>query len=135
MRAYVFTVRVITALLASSVAACHSIPTSNLTGTWLIHAELDDGSSGNPTFVLKQRGGDLTGTCDCAGGRQEVTGSVTGTTALFGFHTPRPVRFHPSDFFLETLTVTYTGTLDTETTMSGTIEFSNGVKGKWTARK
>jgi hypothetical protein len=115
--------------------ACHSNPASNLAGTWLFHVLCDDGGLGDPTFVFKQRGDKLTGTYDGSLGRQEVTGSVTRSTAVFGFHTPRPVRFYEDLRWLETITATYTGTLETETTMSGTVEFSNGVKGKWTATR
>jgi hypothetical protein len=131
MRTYLSTVAVIAVLLASSEAACRSTPASNLIGTWLFHEDFDDGGSMHPMFVFKQWGDKLTGGYDGHLGQQEVTGS----TAVFGFHTPRPVRFYQIDFFLETITATYTGTLETETRMSGTVEFSNGIKGRWTAER
>jgi hypothetical protein len=99
MRAYLSAVALITVLLASSVAACRSTPASNLTGTWRLHVQGDDGGWEDPAFVFKQRGDKLTGTYDGCMGHQEVTGTVTGSTVVFGFHTPRPVR-------LETITFT-----------------------------
>jgi hypothetical protein len=135
MRTYLSAIGVITVLLASSIEACHSTPTSDFTGSWKFQVEDDDGSWQHPMFVFKQRGDKLTGTYDGHLGQQEVTGTVTGSTAAFGFLTPRPVKFFDNYFYLETITATYMGTLETETTMSGTVEFSNGVKGKWTATR
>jgi hypothetical protein len=135
MRTYLSTVGMITVLLASCIEGCHSTPASDFTGTWQFQVDDDDGSWQHPMFAFKQRGDKLTGTYDGHLGEQEVVGTVTGTTATFGFRTPRPVKFFPNYFYLETITASYTGTLETETTMSGTVEFSNGIKGKWTARR
>jgi hypothetical protein len=132
MSTYLSTVTLIAVLLVSSEAACHSAPASNLTGTWIFHVDFETGGSGHPVFVFKQQGDKLTGSYEGGLGRQEVTGSITRGTAVFGFRTARPVQ---RDFYLETITVTWAGTLESETKMSGTVEFTDGQKGTWTAER
>src|SRR5215467_10079083 len=116
----VFIAAVIASLAAASFAA------ANLSGTWLFSVDLDGGGHGDPTFVFKQDGDKLTGTYDGPLGHQDVTGTVTGNKAVFGFQASNDG---------ETVKATYTGTLESETKMSGTVEFSTEVKGKWTAKK
>src|SRR5262252_6699452 len=101
-------------------------PTSgaaDLSGTWLFSVDLDGGGHGDPTFVFKQDGDKLTGTYDGPLGHQDVTGTVTGNKAVFGFQVSQDG---------ETVKVTYAATIDSQTKMSGTIELSSGEKGKWT---
>jgi hypothetical protein len=51
---------------------------------------------------------------------------VKGDKAVFGFDFSREG---------ETYKATYTGTIETPTKMKGTVEFSIGARGKWTADK
>ena len=82
--------------------------------------------SWRPDLVFKQEGDKLTGTYDGPLGHHNVTGAVEGAKAVFGF-----------DFTYdgEKEKVTYTGNIESPTKMTGTVEFSNGQRGKWTATK
>ena len=117
---------VVFASLTASVLAGAQV---DLSGTWVFSVDLEGGGHGDPTFVLKQADGKLTGTYDGPMGKRDVTGTVTQKTAVFGFE---------FDNEGQKVKATYTGTIESPTKMSGTVEFStaNGPeKGKWTASK
>ena len=99
---------------------------ADISGTWKFSVDLEDGGHGDPTFVFKQEDGKLTGTYDGPLGQYKVTGSVEGAKAVFGF-----------DFTIdgEASKATYTGNIESSTKMTGTVEFRNGPRGKWTATK
>lgn len=115
-------------ILAGSLTAAAAFLTSaaDLSGTWIFSVDLDSGGHGDPTFVLKQEGDKLTGNYNGPLGEQKVTGTVTGSKAVFGFE-------FSSDG--QTVKATYTATVETAEKMSGTVEFSGGPKGKWTATR
>jgi hypothetical protein len=113
-------------VVLTSLGLATRFAAANLAGTWLFSVDLDGGGHGDPTFVFKQDGDKLTGTYDGPLGHQDVTGTVTGNKAVFGFQASQDG---------ETVKLTYTGTIESQTKMSGTIEFSTGEKGKWTATK
>jgi hypothetical protein len=101
----------------------------DLSGTWVFSVDLEDGGHGDPTFVFKQAAGKLTGTYEGPMGKRDVAGTVTEKTAVFGFE---------FDNEGQKVKATYTGTIESATKMSGTVEFTvvDGVrKGKWTANK
>lgn len=114
--------------LVSMVAGAAPAPASviDLSGTWAFSVDLDNGSHGEPTFVFKQDKEKLTGSYDGPRGKFDVTGSVKDNKAVFGFEFTSDGVNHKA---------TYTGTLETDTKMSGTIEITDGPKGKWTATK
>jgi hypothetical protein len=97
---------------------------TDISGTWKFSVDLDSGGHGDPTFVLKQEGTKLTGTYSGPLGEQKVTGTVTEAKAVFGFE---------FTFEGESGKATYTATIEGPAKMTGTIEFSNGQRGKWTA--
>jgi len=99
---------------------------ADITGTWSFSVDLESGGHGDPTFVFKQEGENLTGTYSGPVGEHKVTGIVKGNQAVFGF------EFKNED---QTVKATYTGTIESQTKMTGTVEFSGGPKGKWTATK
>jgi hypothetical protein len=99
---------------------------ADISGTWIFSVDLDEGGHGDPTFVFKQEGENLTGTYTGPVGEHKVTGTVKGETAVFGFEFSREGQ---------TIKATYTGTIETPNRMKGTVEFSPGPKGKWTAEK
>jgi hypothetical protein len=113
-------------LIALPFATGLTASVADITGTWSFSVDLEDGSHGDPTFVFKQDGENLTGTYTGPLGEQKVSGIVKGTQAVFGF------EFKNED---QTVKATYTGTIESQTKMSGTVEFSGGPKGKWTATK
>ena len=102
---------------------------ADISGKWTFSVDLDGGGHGDPTFVLKQESGKLTGTYDGPLGEREVSGTVTGDVAQFGFSVERDG---------ETVKVTYTAKIEGPTKMSGTVKFEGpgaGGSGKWTAVK
>jgi hypothetical protein len=115
-------------LFAGSLAAAAPLATGadNLSGTWIFSVDLDSGGHGDPTFVFKQEADKLTGTYTGPLGEQTVTGTVTGNKAVFGF------EFSRDD---QKLKATYTGTIEAPGKMTGTVEFTGGEKGKWTATR
>src|SRR5215831_872877 len=124
MKTCLFIVTLITVLLVPSADGWHLTRAFNISGTWLFSVDLEDGGHGDPTFVFKQQGDKLTGTYDGPMGHQDVTGTVTGNKAVFGFQASN------GD---ETVKATYTAKIESETKMSGTVDFNNETKGKWTA--
>lgn len=113
-------------LAATMIAAA----ATDLTGTWTFSVDLEGGGHGDPTFVLKQANGKLTGTYTGPIGQQPVTGTVTGNKAIFGYDFERDgVKSH----------ATYTATIDGPAKMHGTIEFKgaqgDGATGTWMGTK
>ena len=111
-------------VVAMVIAALPAAAT-DVTGTWSCTVQLDSGT-GTPTFVFKQEGEKLTGTYNGPLGEYKVTGTMTGAKAVFGF-----------DFTQDGVTgkATYTGTIESPTKMTGTVEFTGGERGKWAATK
>ncbi|MCI0338911.1 MAG: hypothetical protein L0226_15160 [Acidobacteria bacterium] len=99
----------------------------DISGTWIFSVDLENGGHGDPTFVFNQKGESLTGSYNGPLGEYKVTGTVKGNKAVFWF------EFSSQDG--ETLKATYTGTIETSVKMTGTVEFTKGPRGKWTATK
>jgi hypothetical protein len=102
---------------------------ADISGKWTFSVDLEDGGHGDPTFVLKQESGKLTGTYDGPLGERNVSGTVTGEVAQFGFSMERDG---------ETVKVTYTAKIESPVKMSGTVKLEGsggGGSGKWTAVK
>lgn len=116
----------ISLIAALSVFSDHASGAADISGTWIFSVDLDNGGHGDPTFVIKQEGEKLTGTYNGPLGEYKVAGTVTDAKAVFGF-----------DFTVDGQTgaATYTGTIESQTKMTGTVKFSNGPSGKWTATK
>jgi hypothetical protein len=116
----------ISLIAALPVFAVQTSGVADISGTWKFSVDLEDGGHGDPTFVFKQEGDKLTGTYDGPLGQHKFTGTVTGAKAVFGF-----------DFTYDGAKekITYTGNIESPTKMTGTVEFSNGQRGKWTATK
>src|SRR5262245_61581334 len=120
--------RLVLALLVAVLVgpAVATAAAADLSGTWIFSVDLESGGHGDPTFVFKQEGDKLTGTYNGPLGEQKVTGTVKDNQAVFGFEgtsNDRPVK------------ATYTGTIESAAKMTGTVEFSGGQRGKWTATK
>jgi hypothetical protein len=113
-------------IAALPICSGHTSGASDISGTWNFSVDLDSGGHGDPTFVFKQEGDKLTGTYNGPLGEYKVTGSVTGAKAVFGFDFNRDG---------ETGKATYNGTIESSTKMTGTVEFTGGERGKWTAVK
>jgi hypothetical protein len=116
----------ISLIAALTVFTGHTSGAADISGTWIFSVDLDSGGHGDPTFVFKQEGEKLTGTYAGPLGEYKVVGTVTGAQAVFGF-----------DFTVDGQAgkVTYTGTIESPTKMTGKVEFNIGDRGKWTANK
>lgn len=65
-------------VLTGALAAAAAGGSQQMTGTWVMAVELDDGQGGEATFVLEQEGDEISGTYSGALGSDiEVTGEVT----------------------------------------------------------
>ena len=106
-------------LFAASVFA------ADITGTWNAAVETDAGS-GNPTFVLKQSGDALTGHYSGALGEADVKGTVKGDQIEF--------RFKASAGG-EDVEVVYSGTLEGDKKMKGTVKLGSVASGTFTAER
>jgi hypothetical protein len=98
----------------------------DISGTWQFSVDLATGDHGDPTFVLKQEGETLTGSYKGPLGEHKVKGTVQDKSVVLGF------EFEQQG---QSLQATYKGTIESATKMSGTVEFTGGSTGKWTAVK
>ena len=106
------------------LAAVHAADAPNLTGTWLLAVESAAGS-GNPTFTLVQKGGDISGTYKGQLGEAPVTGTIKGNEFTMSY---------TGNAQGTTLKVTYTGTVDGNT-MKGKMSLGEFGDGTFTGAK
>ena len=98
---------------------------SDVTGTWNAQVETGAGN-GTPTFVLKQDGDRITGSYSGALGEADVKGTVKGDKVEFSF------KVSPQGDEIE---VVYTGTLDGDKKMKGTVKLGSLGEGTFTAER
>ena len=99
----------------------------NISGTWAFSVNLDGGPQNVPlTFVFKQEGDRLTGTQSGGLGEANITGTVKGNKVAFIAEAKNRSG--------ELIKISYNGTLESSTKMSGTLEFPKG-PGNWTATR
>ncbi len=98
---------------------------ADISGTWNAAVELDVGS-GTPTFVLKQTGDQITGTYSGALGEAKVKGTVTGDKVEIKFD------IAPDG---DKVTAIYSGTLNGDNKMKGTVKLGSLGSGTFTATK
>jgi hypothetical protein len=98
---------------------------ADITGTWNAAVETDAGS-GNPTFVLKQSGDEVTGHYSGALGEAELKGTVKGDKVEF--------RFKASAGG-DDVEVVYSGTLEGDKKMKGTVKLGSLASGTFTAER
>src|SRR5512133_3720858 len=103
---------ILTALLALA---------ADLTGTWEFDVNTDAGS-GSPTFRLKQDGEKLSGDYNGALGTAKVTGSVKGNDVVI-------------EFPIDQEKVIYSGTVQSDGTLKGTVQLGSLGKGTFTGKK
>jgi hypothetical protein len=95
---------------------------ADISGTWSAAVVLDAGS-GTATFVLQQKGDQLTGTYSGTLGEAKVTGTVQGNKVEWSFTNDQAGK------------VTYTGTIESDTRIKGTCAYGELGKGTFTAEK
>lgn len=98
----------------------------DVTGTWAFDVNTDAGS-GTPTVTLKQDGEKLTGHYSSTNlGEADLTGTVKGKEINFQFNT---------ELQGTSLLVTYSGTVESATSMSGKMSIAGAAGGTFTAKK
>ena len=108
---------------AAPLAAAPSPASFDLSGTWDVQVETDQGS-GNPTFQLTQKDGALTGKYQGMLGEYPVTGTITGERFELSFKVSGQVEG----------TVTVSGTTDGQK-IQGKISLAGLAEGTFTGRK
>jgi hypothetical protein len=109
--------------LAGSVGGQAAV---DLTGKWLFTVDTSAGS-GTPTVTLKQDGEKLTGHYSSAQlGEAELTGTVKGKDMKFAFGT---------DVQGTHLDVIYTGTIESNDSLKGTVNLGGLGQGTFTAKR
>jgi hypothetical protein len=104
---------------------------TNISGTWECAIERASGPV-HDTLVFKQVGEKLSGVYSGSRGEHKFNGTVKGNKAVFTWESP------PADGGKLPPTVTFDGTLESPTKMTGTVEVpfcKEGQKCKWTATK
>ncbi len=121
---------------AAVAVACALVVTSlvvvatqevDVTGTWIFDVTIDDGGGGTPTVTLKQEGDQLTGHYSSDQlGEADLSGTVKGREITFSFDAD------VQGFALE---VTYTGTVEGDDAISGTMSLSGFGGGTFTGKR
>lgn len=99
----------------------------DLTGAWAFETMTDAGP-GTPAVTLKQEGDKLTGHYSSQTlGEADLEGTVTGTQFTFSFN---------ADLQGQAVPVTYKGTIESATSLKGTLDLAGGMaSGTFTAKK
>jgi hypothetical protein len=99
---------------------------TDVTGKWLFNVQTDAGT-GTPTVTFKQDGEKLTGHYSSQTfGEVDFTGSVKGSDIKFSF---------TADAQGTSLTVTYTGTIESKDSLKGTVDLGGLAQGTFTAKR
>ena len=110
-------------LVVSSVAAQQKL---NITGKWVFEVQTDAGT-GTPTVTFKQEGEKVSGHYSSQTlGEADFTGTLKGQALTFNFN---------ADLQGQAVPVTYTATVDSASTMKGTIDIGGAATGTFTGKK
>ena len=97
-----------------------SAQTADVAGDWTLTVSTDNGIT-NPLLTLVQDGETLTGHYSSeALGENDVTGTVNGSTVTISFS---------ADLQGQSVSVVYSGTVDAEGKMSGSLDIADGMLG------
>ena len=113
-------------LLLPSLARAGQAVKIDVSGTWAFDVQTDAGT-GTPTVTLKQDGEKLSGHYSSATlGEADLSGTVKGTEINFAF---------TADLQGTPVPVTYKGTIESATSMKGTLDIGGVANGTFTAKK
>lgn len=98
---------------------------ASVAGKWNLTVQFE-GGSGAPTVVFKQDGETLSGTYTGQFGEAPLTGTIKGKDIVF--HVKVSAQGYDVEF-------AYSGTLESETTMKGTVDLGGMASGTWTGKK
>ncbi len=98
----------------------------DVTGTWVFEVTTAQGS-GTPTVTLKQDGETLTGHYSSGTlGEADLTGTVKGADISFTF---------TADLQGQSAPVSFTGTVESDTAMKGSLDIASMLPGTFTGKK
>lgn len=100
---------------------------ADISGTWEISVDTGAGPRPSGTLIFKQEREKLTGAVSGQSGEYKTTGAVKGNKVVFSFDFPLRGQSQPAK-------ITYTGTIESPTKMTGTAEYPKGTV-NWTATK
>lgn len=112
------------AVLFSLLLAAQAPDTVTLSGRWEVHSSVA-GNENRSTCTFTHKGNDLTGSCEGARGKVEISGKVEGTDVSW---------MYKSEYEGNPLTVRFKGKLESATRIAGAViveEFN--VDGDFTA--
>jgi len=109
---------------ATAAAGPTTAASPNVTGAWAMQVETPNGS-GTPTFTFKQEGEKLSGQYKGLFGEAPVTGTVKDNKIEFSIKVE--AQGQP-------MTLTYSGTIEKDGTMKGTVSVGDG-SGTWTGKR
>lgn len=108
-----------------SITTAQAADKTDVSGTWSFQVETSAGS-GSPTFTFKQEGEKLTGQYKGAFGEAPLIGTVKGNKIDF------VVKVEVQG---QQATLTYTGTVEKEGIMKGTVDLGEVGSGTWTGKR
>jgi len=112
--------------LAVVAASALQAPPASVGGTWTVSANIS-GNASEQSCTFTQKDADLTGTCKGERGSVTIAGKVEAKTVSWQFDTP---------YEGQTLTVYYSGTLETAEKIAGSVNVQPmNVGGEFTATK
>lgn len=109
----------------SPAPAASAADKTDVSGVWNFQVETPAGS-GTPTFTFKQEGEKLTGQYKGAFGEAPLTGTVKGNKIDFSIKVQAEGQ---------QATLTYTGAVEKDGTMKGTVSLGDLGSGTWTAKR
>ena len=114
------------ALVPARARAQGDAPIIDLTGKWLFSVTTDAGT-GTPTVTLKQKGDSLTGHYSSQTlGEADLTGTAKDRKVTFSFR----VELQGTP-----LVVNYSGTIESNNAMKGTVDIGGAARGTFTAKR
>jgi hypothetical protein len=118
--------RLLLAALALVPIAAVAAQSVSVSGRWEVSASVG-GTSSSMDCAFTQKDADLTGKCEIDQAPHEIAGKIDGKTVTWQFNT---------QYEGQTLTVVYSGTLDSADTMAGTVDVQPlSVSGDFTAKR
>jgi hypothetical protein len=113
-------------VVSTAAVAIAQAQKTDITGTWTFDVKTDAGG-GTPTVTFKQDGEKITGHYSSTNlGEADLTGTVKGKDIAFAFD---------GQVQGQTVPVTYNGTIESPTTMSGRMSIGGAVGGTFTGKK
>lgn len=111
----------------SLVPAGAGASVADISGTWACSVDTGNDMRSNGTLVLKQEREKLTGVLSGQSGEYKITGTVKGDKVVFSFDITLRDQGQPTK-------VTFTGSIESTTKMTGAAEYPKGTV-NWAATK